>query len=217
MIRVPRSCSTWVDRVLRDLPTCGPHAGGNTLTITNGNFGTITNVLVDGVQATLGANGANWFTITLPAATTTGAVDIVVQTSDNGDTTLHDAYTYNPTGCIPDATDRLSAWNTLTDTWLNGTNGVTFAGDEMWMYSGESVSSAGDVNGDGYDDMIIGAPWASGPVGFYYGETYLVYGRSNGMPATVTLTNTWLDGTNGVVFCRCPVDKQLRPFREFCG
>ena len=178
----------------------GPYAGGNTLTITNGNFGTITNVLVDGVQATLGANGANWFTITLPVATTTGAVDIVVQTSDNGDTTLHDAYTYNPAGYIPDAVDRLPAWNTLADTWLNGTNGVTFAGDEMWMYSGESVSSAGDVNGDGYADLLIGAPWASGPAGFYWGETYLVYGRSNGMPATVTLTNTWLDGTNGVVF-----------------
>ena len=66
----------------------GPYMGGNTMTITNGNFGTITNVLVDGVQATLGAHGANWFTITTAGNRLRMRVrwTIIVQTSDNGDT-----------------------------------------------------------------------------------------------------------------------------------
>jgi hypothetical protein len=44
------------------------------------------------------------------------------------------------------------------------------AGDEM----ATSISSAGDVNGDGYDDILFGAPKASSNDG----ETYLIFGRS---------------------------------------
>ena len=78
----------------------GPYSGGNTITITNGNFGTITNVLVGGVQAAMGLHGTTWVTITLPATGSTGAKDIVVQTSDNGAITLTGAYTVNPAGVI---------------------------------------------------------------------------------------------------------------------
>ena len=81
-------------------PSSGPYGGGNTVTITNDNFGTIMNVLVAGANATIVDFGTNWFAITLPAATSAGAVDIVVQTSDNGDITLPNAYTYNPAGAI---------------------------------------------------------------------------------------------------------------------
>lgn len=57
-----------------------------------------------------------------------------------------------------------------------GAAGVTMApGDE------HSVSSAGDVNGDGFDDVMMGAPEFSG------GRTYVVYG-SNSLPATLNLT-----------------------------
>ena len=40
---------------------------------------------------------------------------------------------------------------------LNGTNGFTINGIDADDISGWSVSSAGDVNGDGIDDIIIGA------------------------------------------------------------
>ena len=43
---------------------------------------------------------------------------------------------------------------------LDGTNGFTLTGIDPGDRSGVSVSSAGDVNGDGYDDLIIGASGA---------------------------------------------------------
>jgi hypothetical protein len=86
---------------------------------------------------------------------------------------------------------------TLTNTWLDGTNGVLFAGKGMGDCCGMSVSGAGDVNGDGIADLLIGAPMPFGGMG--PGESDLVYGRSSGFPALVTLANTWLDGTNGAI------------------
>ena len=78
----------------------GPFAGGNTITVTGGAFGTITNVLVGGTSAAFTQTGPNEFTVTLPPAGADGAVDVVVQTSDNGDVALAGAYVYNPPGRI---------------------------------------------------------------------------------------------------------------------
>ena len=49
--------------------------------------------------------------------------------------------------------------------------------------TGWSVSSAGDVNGDGYDDVIVGAP-AGDDGGAFAGEAYVIFGKSAGF-ATV--------------------------------
>ena len=40
---------------------------------------------------------------------------------------------------------------------LDGSNGFVINGIDSRDYSGESVSGAGDINGDGFDDIIIGA------------------------------------------------------------
>ena len=47
---------------------------------------------------------------------------------------------------------------------LDGSNGFRLDGIDLWDYSGYSVSSAGDVNGDGFDDLIIGL-FGDGPDG----------------------------------------------------
>jgi hypothetical protein len=82
------------------VPSVGPFAGGNTVAITNGASGTITNVLVDGLPATIQNLGPNWVQITMPSTGSAGQKDILIQTSDNGDTSLPDAYTVNPPGEI---------------------------------------------------------------------------------------------------------------------
>ena len=79
---------------------------------------------------------------------------------------------------------------------LDGTNGFTLTGIDPDALSGAAVSSAGDVNGDGYDDLIIGARGAD-PNGVRSGETHVVYGGANAPGANGVLALSALDGTNG--------------------
>ena len=81
---------------------------------------------------------------------------------------------------------------------LDGTNGFILNGIDADDRSGQSVSSAGDVNGDGYDDLIIGAHWAD-PNGDRSGETYIVYGGANAPGAGGMLDLSMLDGSNGFI------------------
>ena len=56
----------------------------------------------------------------------------------------------------------------------------TFTGENADDYAGESVSSAGDVDGDGKDDLLVGAPW-NDDGGSDAGKAYLVLGASVGV------------------------------------
>ena len=82
---------------------------------------------------------------------------------------------------------------------LDGTNGFILNGIDERDQSGWSVSSAGDVNGDGYDDLIIGANRAAPDEGFYNGETYVVYGGASAPGTEGVLDLGALDGTNGFI------------------
>jgi hypothetical protein len=78
---------------------------------------------------------------------------------------------------------------------LNGRNGFRLEGVDNLDYSGRSVASAGDVNGDGFDDVIIGA-FQADPNGVNRaGESYVVFGSGAGFPAAMSLAD--LDGQNG--------------------
>ena len=77
---------------------------------------------------------------------------------------------------------------------LDGTNGFRIGGAAVYDQSGGSVASAGDVNGDGIDDLIIGARTAS-PNGGYSGASFVVFGRSGSFAANLDLST--LDGVNG--------------------
>ena len=82
---------------------------------------------------------------------------------------------------------------------LDGSNGFILNGIDEYDYSGRAVSSAGDVNGDGYDDLIIGAYGADPNEDSAAGETYIVYGGANAPGPDGKLDLGALDGTNGFI------------------
>ena len=61
------------------------------------------------------------------------------------------------------------------------------AGDQ----SGFSVASAGDINGDGFGDLLIGARLgdAGGNAKYSAGDSYIIFGRASGFGAAVDLTS----------------------------
>jgi hypothetical protein len=75
------------------------------------------------------------------------------------------------------ATDGVIDLGFITDPDFDrtGAGSYQFTGTEAGDYAGKSVSSAGDVDGDGLADLIIGAPNAYGG-GINSGEAYLVSG-----------------------------------------
>ena len=57
---------------------------------------------------------------------------------------------------------------------LNGVNGFKLDGENNYDESGYSVSAAGDINGDGVADLLIGAPVY--PSNSAKGRSYVVFG-----------------------------------------
>ena len=77
---------------------------------------------------------------------------------------------------------------------LSGANGFRISGIAAGDAAGYSVQSAGDVNGDGYDDIIVGAPFADAH-GVDSGAAYVIFGKAGGFAADMELGA--LNGTNG--------------------
>ncbi len=73
----------------------------------------------------------------------------------------HDCATEESCFLVPDAEMSLSAAN------------ASFVGEAFYDYAGLSLAGAGDVNADGYDDFMIGAPFATAG-GTSAGAAYLV-------------------------------------------
>lgn len=66
---------------------------------------------------------------------------------------------------------------------LNGTNGFSIEGITAGNLTGFSVSSAGDFNGDGFDDLLVGAPGTNNGAG----QSYIVFGKEDGFAAEINL------------------------------
>jgi gliding motility-associated-like protein len=87
---------------------------------------------------------------------------------------------------------------------IDGINGFKIFGEKTTREAGFSVNNAGDVNNDGIDDFIIGAPgnydpWY-GPAKIYkiiHGAAFVVFGRATGFPPNIDLG--LLNGTNGFI------------------
>jgi Ca2+-binding RTX toxin-like protein len=97
---------------------------------------------------------------------------------------------------------KAGGWGAAIDltTIAGGTGGFVIHGQEASDRSGNSVASAGDVNGDGFDDLIIGALLgdAAGNAKANAGDSYVVFGKASGWAAAIDLT-TIAGGTGGFV------------------
>ena len=82
----------------------------------------------------------------------------------------------------------------------DGSDGFVLTGIRAFDNSGFSVSGAGDVNGDGIDDVVIGAAYADPNGRSDAGESYVVFGRDTAQvgnfPALLSLA-TLLPGFGG--------------------
>ncbi|HMR31255.1 MAG TPA: hypothetical protein PKA13_09585 [Geminicoccaceae bacterium] len=73
-----------------------------------------------------------------------------------------------------------------------GGGGFKIQGENAGDHAGISVSGAGDINGDGIDDVVIGASYNGGFSGA--GAAYVVFGRARGLTSLVDLDNVAAGG-----------------------
>ena len=67
---------------------------------------------------------------------------------------------------------------TTVDLTTLGAAGFQIDGAATYDRSGFSVAGAGDLNGDGRADLLIGAPGADNNSRTYSGSTYVVFGKA---------------------------------------
>ncbi len=161
----------------------------------------------EGVFNAAAINGTNGFVIHGAAAGDRSGYSVAGIGDVNGDgrdDLLISALSADPGGRIDAGTSyvvygRAGGFGASLDlSSLNGTTGFAITGVGAFDYSGASVRAAGDVNGDGLADFLIGAPWGEAAQGANAGETYLVFGRAGGFGASLDLST--LNGVTGVTF-----------------
>jgi hypothetical protein len=126
-----------------------------------------------------------------------------------GDTVLVDqAIAVNPPDHAPVALIKLAD--------LDGSNGFSLGSGEADSQTGFSVAGIGDINGDGYDDVIVGARYSGAGD---EGAGYVVFGSAAGIPAHVDFTT--LNGTTGFKLHNAPsnysIGYAVSPAGDFNG
>jgi Bacterial Ig-like domain/Laminin B (Domain IV)/FG-GAP repeat/RTX calcium-binding nonapeptide repeat (4 copies) len=177
--------------------------GGERAFLDNVVFGGVSNPFqLSSLLAANGGNGTAGFAINGVAAGDQSGRSVAIVGDVNGDgldDLLIDALLADPDGRTS-AGEAYLVFGTVEGTQaslnlssLNGTNGFVLAGAAADDLFGREFSAAGDVNGDGFADLFIGASSAD-PNGSASGQSYLVFGGLANLNALDTAGATAADG-----------------------
>jgi hypothetical protein len=114
-----------------------------------------------------------------------GYDDLIVGATDGDDGGSNAGEAYVVFGTASGFGADVSGRQVIDLTSLSAAEGFIIQGDAASDFAGRSVSSAGDVNGDGYDDLIVGATGGDDG-GSYAGEAYVVFGTASGFGVDVS-------------------------------
>jgi VCBS repeat-containing protein len=136
-------------------------------------------------SVTIAANGT-WIYTLDNADADTNALAQSQSVSDTFTYTMHDAAGATSTATLTIAIMGTAEVSVVEPTALTLSHGFITQSDAALDNAGQSVASAGDVNGDGFADLIVGAPQGGDA-----GEAYVVFGGASGASNTaVTTTGT---------------------------
>ncbi|MSR15971.1 MAG: hypothetical protein EXR86_15770 [Gammaproteobacteria bacterium] len=86
---------------------------------------------------------------------------------------------------------------------MSSARGIRIYGEHPADSSGSVLSNAGDINGDGFADLLIGASGVDGARGTYSGAAYVVFGSADGLTdlglAALPADNGFRIGSGGSV------------------
>ena len=185
--------------------TLSESAGTATFTVTRSgittgastvDFGTSSGTATSGTDFTAGSG-----TLSFAAGETSKSIAVSISSDSAFETA--ETFSVNLSNASGGATisDALGSGKITNDdttfglSTLDGSNGFVINGIDATDLSGGAVSSAGDVNGDGFDDLIIGAYGADPGGRGTAGESYVVFGKSSSFSASLNLSA--LDGSDG--------------------
>jgi hypothetical protein len=94
---------------------------------------------------------------------------------------------------------------------LSTADGWHFNGAGRWQISGVKLSGAGDFNGDGVADVIIGAPGGSPTEGDQIGRAFLVFGERLSTPRELIWTVWHPSGAAPLLGVGGPTDGRVSP------
>jgi hypothetical protein len=137
------------------------------------------------IQGDAAGDGAGWSVSDAGDVNGDGFGDIIVGAFNSGDGGSNSGAAYvvfgKSTGFgTPDGSGR----QVIDLTTLSAADGFVIPGDAADDFAGSSVSAAGDVNGDGFDDLIVGAN-GNDDGGSRAGATYVVFGKASGFGTDV--------------------------------